>query len=511
MYVLYLNRNGGHDGYIKLSESTLDGVELDADDHFGLNVTNLGDRDGDGVQDIAVGAWLDDDTATNKGAIYMIQIDEPNAPGGITPRAWFDASLGVTLEGTVYGDPDIRAWNDISENGFTLDQNTSTAYHPRWIQGVFNGYPALEFDGSDERLGTNQSVLETGSNGTVLIIASNDDNAGSTFETLAGFGDADGNDPLIGVNITSQTLFSVYEDDSTPTSVTHNQVSLLTGETYLFDAGWVTGTDTTLNLGVNGIDDPDNNMDITDVEAGFAIGGANTDLLEEWDGYIAEVVVFDSYLTGTDLTKVRSYLATKYGITLNTGNTDYLDSSGSVIWSTTNNAGYGNDIAGIGRDDRSNLMHTRSRSVEADAMVTMFLRSDATGLDDKEFMYWSNDDATITGTSTSNLPSYAAIRNERIWKIDEIGTIGAVDVQIDMTQTAIYDPTALNYYLLVDTDTNFSDATVYTGRDIGGGQVTFTQIDFADGATFAVARGTKIASAGALQTDLTKKISNSTG
>jgi len=48
------------------------GSPLDAIDHFGRAVEHLGDLDGDGVEDIAVGAYQDDDGGQSKGAVYIL-------------------------------------------------------------------------------------------------------------------------------------------------------------------------------------------------------------------------------------------------------------------------------------------------------------------------------------------------------------------------------------------------------------------------------------------------------
>ena len=36
---------------------------------------SLGDLDGDGVSDLAVGAWFDDDGGTDRGAVYILFLD----------------------------------------------------------------------------------------------------------------------------------------------------------------------------------------------------------------------------------------------------------------------------------------------------------------------------------------------------------------------------------------------------------------------------------------------------
>ena len=45
---------------------------LDNNDCFGVSVASLGDLDGDGVADLAVGASHDDDGGTDVGAVYIL-------------------------------------------------------------------------------------------------------------------------------------------------------------------------------------------------------------------------------------------------------------------------------------------------------------------------------------------------------------------------------------------------------------------------------------------------------
>ena len=56
-----------------------------------------------------------------------------------------------------------------------------------------------------------------------------------------------------------------------------------------------------------------------------------------FDGYSPEVIIYGRYLTPAERRKVESYLAVKYGITLNNS---YLDSEGNLIWDKDENLGY---------------------------------------------------------------------------------------------------------------------------------------------------------------------------
>ncbi len=79
-HVIFLNANGTvqSDQKINASVGGLTGP-LDDNDQFGFSVANLGDVDGDGVTDIAVGAFRDDDGGTavpfedsERGAVYVL-------------------------------------------------------------------------------------------------------------------------------------------------------------------------------------------------------------------------------------------------------------------------------------------------------------------------------------------------------------------------------------------------------------------------------------------------------
>ena len=50
---------------------SLNGI-LNDHDHFGISVSQIGDLNNDGVVDIAVGAYKDDDGGSDRGALYII-------------------------------------------------------------------------------------------------------------------------------------------------------------------------------------------------------------------------------------------------------------------------------------------------------------------------------------------------------------------------------------------------------------------------------------------------------
>jgi hypothetical protein len=73
VWVLFLHADGTVKAAQKISAPAggFSGV-LDTDDLFGSSVAALGDLDGDGVPDLAVGARLDDDGGSNRGAVWVL-------------------------------------------------------------------------------------------------------------------------------------------------------------------------------------------------------------------------------------------------------------------------------------------------------------------------------------------------------------------------------------------------------------------------------------------------------
>ncbi len=72
IHVMLMNSNGTVSRTIEINDLTANGPDLSNSDNFGQSLANIGDLNGDGILDIAVGAYYDDAGGTSRGAIYVM-------------------------------------------------------------------------------------------------------------------------------------------------------------------------------------------------------------------------------------------------------------------------------------------------------------------------------------------------------------------------------------------------------------------------------------------------------
>jgi hypothetical protein len=80
VYVLFMNQNGTVQSSTRIASSTNGGPKLAVLNHFGHSLAAIGDIDGDGVADLAVGAPDGQDGATASGSVYVLFL---NANGSV--------------------------------------------------------------------------------------------------------------------------------------------------------------------------------------------------------------------------------------------------------------------------------------------------------------------------------------------------------------------------------------------------------------------------------------------
>ena len=207
------------------------------------------------------------------------------------------------------------------------------------------------------------------------------------------------------------------------------------------------------------------------------------------------MIVYDGIPSETEEDQIQSYLAIKYGITLD--GEDYTDSDGStIIWDYSTYGSYHYDIAGIGRDDNQGLNQKQSKSLNSDAIVTMGTEAIgttnagiSTALTDGTYLLWGNDNASLSDIKRDELPTGYFARINREWVVEMSGTVSNVHVEIDISNLGfLIGDEASDYYLLVDDNDNFaSGVTGIAGSTLSGDKVTFNDVNFSDGDHFTLA------------------------
>lgn len=207
-------------------------------------------------------------------------------------------------------------------------------------------------------------------------------------------------------------------------------------------------------------------------------------------GNVAEVIMFNADLSAANRQRVWSYLAVKYGITLNSGATNYLNSSGATVWNVTTNSGYNNNIFGIALDNTSGLHQRQGRSINAGAQPVIGHGSTLVSLNSSGTALTTNDSYLIAGSDNGALafntflPGVAGVnaRLDRIWRVQETGTIGTVTVAWPSTDASLQ--------LIVSNDATFngSDNTYpTTAITINGTDYRQASVDLTGGQYFSFA------------------------
>lgn len=110
LWILFLDTNGTVKSHQKISDTQGNFTEtLDNSDQFGFSVTSIGDLNDDGNDDLAVGARLDDDTASNAGAVYILFLNDTGVvdssqkittgAGGFFGRIYANDYFGASVAG----------------------------------------------------------------------------------------------------------------------------------------------------------------------------------------------------------------------------------------------------------------------------------------------------------------------------------------------------------------------------------------------------------------------------
>ena len=223
-------------------------------------------------------------------------------PGGINGdlAVWFRADAGIV------GSPTVTGWDDQSSNS----NDASTLGDPQLIPVGINYNPVVDFDGIGDNFTTGSRDL--GNSLSYFVVHEQDLSSNRILSHGTDISE-DGD----GANIFGSALFS-YPDGG-----------LVNGPLL---RGFTANSGVSANQYEDGAATARTPGSTTDGDIPFFIGSDDS-ALNQYDGSIAEVIVYDDDIdTGDQVQKLSSYLGLKYGITLDqTNTTDYISSDGVTL------------------------------------------------------------------------------------------------------------------------------------------------------------------------------------
>lgn len=448
------------------------------------------------------------------------------APGGVSSNlvTWLQGDKGITLSGA-----EVTLWED--QQG-SHDASSVSGNRPDISTGSINFNNAVDF------VSSNSDYLSASTGGfytnDYFIVFQPDNTINSSTTNQSVFtadrtgGDFDGGSADF-AGLTLGSFTSAFSNEiilhgmggaSTWRSAFTGSESISSGQPYIFNVKDNAAVSPT------GTDIYQDGVTINNNTAGSHVSGANLPYVlgayhdlnpaeDFFDGKIAEVITFSSRLDDANRRKIQSYLAIKYGITLDqSASTDadkhYYDASGNIIWSATANSSYNDDIAGIGRDDDACFAQKQSKSVNSSAILTIGLGTIATNNQSNnnnfssngDYLIWGHDGTSASTTQTTDVPGTVTTRLSRIWHVEETGTVSNTEVAFDLTGLGL-SSTASDFQLIISSSVTMASGNTISGGTLNGNVLTFGGINFSDEDYFTLGTARSTCGPGGVTTDLT--------
>ena len=451
------------------------------------------------------------------GDYFTLGIDLPG-PGGVAGSLilWLKSNtntftnVGGTTATTEGNGESVLAWRDNSlfENHMIQSTSSNTPTLSSNEENTINGYPTLLFDG-DDYLSVDSNLNGTTGDGDLtgttdgedweIYIVAYTDNSNTSNKTLLNFGD-NNNDSTYAFSLSQSNRIRVtdgsgnieYSTNSSQVFNTKENAKIFNFrqevndnlEDIISQVNQIsTNTASTSNA---------NNSTLIQGE-NITIGAQDFGTItNQFEGAIAEVIIYSDTLNNSEQNQVSSYLALKYGI--QTEAEYFLDTVS--IWDFGNTNNYDNDIAGLMRYDDSRFDQKIATNI-SDDIVTMALELDFSSsnestnrterLDNETYFIWGHNNGSLSFTETidadTNLNDRVSDLLNRTWLVSEGGNAqnsdGDLYLQFDLSSVSnrLENPGPEDYNLFVSTTEDFSGSSTFleaTSLDSTGTQIDST-------------------------------------
>ena len=397
--------------------------------------------------------------------LLSFRISAQTGPGGVgladgtsSLRGWWRAEAGVTSSAGV-----VSAWADQSGYAHGFTQPTAGNRPTVTTNATLNGQTVIRYTAANSQFFTAPTYTGPNSANLTLFFVAN----GTSYQSLIRFQNSGGTFVVFPWNFGSPAnSFITSSDGGTVGGIASGVVSSannIAGARYT--ANTTNGMQTWLNGGINaqrtstGATLPSQLL-----YSGMYSGGGEFPNCD-----VGEMIVYHSALNDAQMVIVQNYLSAKFNSSLTSNDVYTMDNLA--------NGNFDFDVAGIGR--------VNAGAIQSDSRGTGFVRIlNATDLGDNEYFMWGHNGATAQATNITDIPAGITARFARVWRVSEVGEVGNIDIQFDVT--GLPDFTSLStcdaassIRLLVDTDNDgfFNNSTPITGAtNIGGNIYRFANV-----------------------------------
>jgi hypothetical protein len=194
VHVLFMNADGTVKGTQKIASGMASAPLLANGDEFGINLASLGDMDGDGITELAVGAFRDDTGGIGRGAVHVLFM---NADGTVKHSTKIASGIGgapVLGDGDYFG-RSVASLGDLDGDGVT---DLAVGAYRDETGGASRGAVHVLFMNANGTVKRAEKIAHLTGGGPVLA---NDNRFGSG---VAAIGDLDG-DGVIELAVGAET------------------------------------------------------------------------------------------------------------------------------------------------------------------------------------------------------------------------------------------------------------------------------------------------------------------
>ncbi|WPO89281.1 hypothetical protein [Chryseobacterium sp. HR92] len=399
------------------------------------------------------------------------------SPGGVPgSQLWYKGDVGIVTAGS-----NVIGWSNSASALYNLVQQGGASTLPTSSQINFN--PSVRFDGTDDRLATSSNIPQTITTTAAAPYTTSQyvvyRKLGSVMNSLYNHSNGAGGTWNVGGNSDGGMLITNRSIITTAPSLNEVRLQSLDGNSNAATA-YLNGASISSTF--------NNSTDIAGA-AKFWVGAEGTTPNKFSNADIAEIVIYNTTQT-TGRPQIESYLSLKYGIT-KLGN--YIASNGTTnYWNAATNAGYLNNITGIGRDDNTVLYQKQSMSTRPGQQILIGLTGMANTnalnsgtLTDQQFLVvGDNGLAKIPSVAINGIAGVNS-RFNSVWKVQNTGSVGTVRIMWPQGLTNLKlvqnssDPTFIAGNTFTDMSANM--------QTINGVVYNYADVSLANGQFFTLA------------------------